>query len=102
VINIQHGGLCAFKHYRLAVGDGAVQQQRRIGHKRRDLVRRIGVFGIHLIGINRLRVEQRMRDHVLLAASVFDVLFQKLQVEQVNDTQTAAAHLVFIRRTDTT
>src|SRR5205814_1297723 len=52
------------------------------------------------VGIERFGVEQSMRDHVLLAHGIFDVSSQEFQIEQVSDAQAAAAHLVFVGRTD--
>ena len=41
-----------------------------------------------------------MRNHVLFAHRIFNVLSQQLQIEEIGNPQTASAHLVFIGRTD--
>ena len=101
MIDVEHGALRAFEHHRLAIGDGAVQQQRSVGHERSDAVGDLRIVGEHLVGIQRLAVEQGMRDGVLLAAGVLNVLLQQGLVEQVLHTQSAARHLVFVSGPDT-
>ena len=64
------------------------------------LRRGFGVLGVHLVGIERFGIEQRVRDHVLFAAGVFDVRFEQLQIEQVGHAQAAASHFVFVSGAD--
>ena len=59
-----------------------------------------GVLVVHLVGVERLGVEQGVRDRVLLAAGVLDVGLEQLEVEQVGDAQAAAAHLVLVGGAD--
>ncbi len=84
----------------LTIGDGVVQQQRGVGDEGRDAIGDLRVVGVHLVGVERLAVEERMRDGVLLAAGVLDVLLQQSLVEQVLHAQTAARHLVFVGGTN--
>ena len=100
MIDIQHGALRAFEDNRLSLRKSAVQQKSRVANKRRKLFGGIGIFAKHFIRIQRIGIKQRMRDHVLFAARVFDVRAQKYAVEQVSNAQTAAPHFVFIRWTD--
>ena len=51
-------------------------------------------------GIERLGAEERVRDGVLLVAGVFDVRAEQRGVEQVDDAQAAAVHLVLVGRAD--
>ncbi len=90
----------AFEQDGLTPSQSLVQQNRRVTDKRRDLLGRCGVLRVHFVGVERFGIEQRVRDHVLLAHRVFDVLFQKLQIEQIRYAKPAAAHLVFVGRTD--
>ena len=83
-----------------AIGDGAIQQQRGVGDERRHAIGDRRVVGEHLVRIERLAVEQRVRDGVLLAAGVLDVLLQQLLVQQVLHAQAAARHLVLVGGTN--
>ena len=100
MIDVEHCPLRAFEQNRLALRQRLIQQHCGIRHKRRNLSRRLRVFRIHLVGIERLGVEQRVRNHVFLAHRVFDMLLQQLQVKQIGDPQPAPPHLVLVCRTN--
>ena len=100
MIDVEHRALRAFKHHRLAVRDGLIQQQGSVGNERRHTIADGAILGEDLVRIQRLAVEQRVRDGVLLAAGVLDMLLQQRLVEQVLHAQAAARHLVFVGGTN--
>ena len=51
-------------------------------------------------GVEGLGAEERVGDGVLLVAGVLDVRAEQRGVEQVDDAQAAAVHLVFVGRAD--
>ena len=53
-----------------------------------------------MIGIQRVGAEERVRNRILLVAGILDVRLEQTAVEQVDDPQAAAMHLVFVRGTD--
>ena len=71
-----------------------------VGDKRAHLFGRCRIFLVHLFRIQRIGAKQGVGDGVLLAASRLDVLAKQRRVEQVDDAQSAARHLVFISRAD--
>ena len=77
-----------------------IQQQGGVGDEGSHAIGNGRVVGEHLVGIERLTVEERVRDGVLLAAGVLDVLLQQALVEQVLHAQAAARHLVLVRGTN--
>ena len=96
MINIKHGALRTFKHDRLALGESAVQQQRRVADKGSQLFGSFRIFAEHFVGIERFGIEQCVRDHIFFAAGVLDVRAQQRPIEQIGDAQSAASHFVFI------
>ncbi len=78
MIDIEHGPLRAFEHDGLALRDGFVQQERGIGNEGSNLFRGLRVLGVHAVGIERLGIEERVRDHIFFAASVLDGRTQQL------------------------
>src|SRR5205823_581953 len=60
------------------------------------------VLVVNLVGIERLSIEERVRNRVLFAAGVVDMRAQQLGVEQIDYAQAAALHLVLISRTNAT
>ena len=69
-------------------------------HEWRDFFGGVSIFGVHLVGIERFGVEERVRDHVFFADGIFDVFLEKLQVEKIGNAQAAAAHFVFVGGAD--
>ena len=59
-----------------------------------------GVLLVHLLGVEGLGAEEGVGDGVLLVAGVLDVGAEQRGVEQVDDAQTAAVHLVLVGRAD--
>ena len=61
--------------------------------KGRDFLCGLRVFRIHLVGVEGFGVEERMRDHVLFAHRILDMLLQQLQIEQIGDAKAATSIL---------
>ena len=59
-----------------------------------------GVLLVHLLGVEGLGAEERVGDGVLLVAGVVDVRAQERGVEQVDDAEAVAVHLVFVGGAD--
>ena len=72
------------------------KQDCRVADEGRNLLGRLRIFRVHLVGVERFGVEERVRDHVLFAHGILDVLLEQLQIEQIGHAQAAAAHLVFV------
>src|SRR5579864_802436 len=102
MIDVEHGALRAFKHDGLTIRNCTVQQHGRVRHEGSKFVRGLRILLIHFVRIKRLRVKQRVRNHILFATSVFDVLPEQIKVEQVDYAESPAASFVFIRRTNST
>src|ERR1700722_9968224 len=100
MIDIQHGALCAPEHYALSLTDGVVQEFRRVRDEGAYALCRLGILVVHLDRVQRVGPEQGMGDSIFLITGVFNVRLQQAAVQQINDAQAAAVHLVFIRRTD--
>ena len=100
MVDVEQRALRPFEHDLFAVVDGLVQQDGGIRHERRNLLGGARVLLVHGLGIERLGAEQRVRDGVLLVAGVLDMRAQQRRVQQVDDAQAAAMHLVFIRGAD--
>src|SRR6185437_3528973 len=100
VVDIEQRALGALEHHLVAGLDGVIQQHGGIGDEGRDLFRGAGVFVVDGLGIERFGAEERLRDGVLLIAGVVDVRAQQCGVEQVNDAEPAAVHLVLVGGAD--
>ena len=96
MVDVQHRALRSLEHQAVPFAQRPVQQQRRIGHERPNLLRCRRIFLVHLRGIERLRAEQRVRNRILLPACVLDVRLQQIRVQQIHHPQPVARHLVFI------
>ena len=73
MVDIRQRALGPFEHHLLAVLDRVIQQYRRIRHKRSDQLSHPRVLLVHLLRVQRLGPEQRVRNRVLLIAGVLDV-----------------------------
>ena len=71
-----------------------------VGGKRTDLFGGGGVLVVDFGGVERFGAEERMHDGVLFSAGGLDVRLEQRSVEQVDDAQPAARHLVFVGRAD--
>ena len=80
--------------------EGLVEHDGGVGDEGRDLLGGAGVLLVHLLGVERLGAEERVGDGVLLVAGVLDVRAQERGVEQVDDAEAAAVHLVFVGGAD--
>ena len=101
MIDVEHGSLRAFEHHRLALGQSpgstAAPCRRRMARSSRRLAHTRytscpASSGSELNSACAIMFFSRHR--------VLDVLLQQLQVEQVDDAQSAASHLVLVGRTD--
>ena len=79
MVDIEHGTLRAFKDDRLAFGQRAIQQERGVANEGPNLLGSVGIFAKHLVGIKRLRIEERVRDHVFFAARVINMRAEQRQ-----------------------
>ena len=100
MVDVEQCALRAFKHHVLAVVDGLVEHNGGVGHEGRDLLGCAGILLIHALGIERRGAKERGGDGVLLVARIFDMSPEQVVVQQIDDAEAAAVHLVFIRRAD--
>ena len=100
VIDVEHGALRAFEHHAAALGKNRVEQAAGVGDKGAHLFGRGGVLVVHFGGIERIGAEERVGDGVLLSAGCLDVGLEQRGMEQIDDAQAAAGHLVFVGRAD--
>ena len=100
MIDVEHRSLRAFEQNRFALASAWFSRTAVSQTNGAIFSAACAYSRIHLVGIERFGVEQRVRNHVLLAHGILDVLLQQLQVQQIGHAQAAAAHLVFVRRTD--
>ncbi len=100
VVDIEQRTLCALEHHLVAVAKRFVEHHGGVGYERSHLLGGAGVVLVHLLGIERLGAEESVSDSVLLVAGVLDVRAQQRGVQQIDNAQAAAVHLVFIRRAD--
>ena len=100
VVDVEHRSLCAFKHDAATFIDGFVQQVGRVGDERRDLFGGVRVLVVHLGRVERFGTEERISDGVLFVAGVFDVRLKQISVQQIDDAEAVAGHLVFIGGAD--
>ncbi len=82
------------------LGNDLVQQPAGVGDKRTHLFGGCRILLVHLFGIQRIGAEERMGNRILLGAGCLDVRLQERCVQQIDDAQPAARHLVFIRGAD--
>jgi len=100
VVDVEHRALRAFKHDAAAFVDGFVQQVGRVGDEGRNLLGGVRVLVVHFGRVERLGAEERIGDGVLLVAGVFDVRLEQVRVEQIDDAEAVAGHLVFVSGSD--
>ena len=100
MVDVEHGSLRALEHDAAAFGQNAVEQAAGIGDKRPDFLRRGRVFVIHFRGVERIGAEERVGDGVLFLAGGFNVRLEQRGMQQIDDAQAAARHLVFVGRAD--
>src|SRR5437016_3211466 len=97
MVNVQHRSLRALEDDGFSGSQCLVQQRCRVANKWSDLRRGLRVLLIHFVRIERLRVEECMRDHILLATGVFDMNLQQFEIEQIGNPEPTTPHLVFVR-----
>ena len=100
MVDVEHGALRAFEHHAAAFGQDAVEQTAGVGNQRANALRRRSVIVVHLRGIERVGAEEGVGDGVFFFAGGFNVRLEQRSIEQVDDAQAAACHLVFIGRAD--
>ena len=100
MVDVEQGALGAFEHDLFAVVDGLVEQHGSVGDEGGELLGGAGVLLVHLLGVERLGAEEGVGDGVLLVAGVVDVSAEERGVEQVDDAEAVAVHLVFVGRAD--
>jgi hypothetical protein len=96
VVDVEHRSLSALKHDTATVGDDLVEEIAGVGDEGTDLLGGLGVFVEHFGGVDGSAAEQRLGDSVLLLAGGFDVVLKDAGIEQIDDAQTTAGHLVFV------
>src|SRR6202034_2216122 len=94
--------LRALEHNASAVGNDVVEHAARVCDEGTNLFGCGRVFVVHLCGIERIGAEERVGDCVLFCAGGFNVGFKQRRLEQVDNAQTAASHLVFVGRANAT
>ena len=87
VVDIEQGTLGALKHHLLAVADGLVEEDGRVGDKGGKLLGGAGVVLVHLLGIEGLGAEEGVGDGVLFVAGVVDVGAEQMRVEEVHHSE---------------
>jgi hypothetical protein len=71
-----------------------------VGDERADALGRGGVIIVHFGGIERVSTKKRVGDGVFLFAGGFDVRFEQRCIEQIDDAETTAGHLVLVGGAD--
>ena len=101
VVDVEQRALRAFEHDLLAVARCASLSRTAVSVTKGAICSAsAGVLLVHLLGVERLGAEERVRDGVLLVAGVVDVRAQQRGVEQVDDAQAVAVDLVFVGGAD--
>ncbi len=100
VVDVEEGSLGALEHDLVAVLEGFIEHDGGIGDEGGDLLSGAGVVLVRLFGVEGLGAEQGVSDGVLLVAGVLDVSAEQRGVEQVDDAQTGAVHLVLVGGAD--
>ena len=81
-------------------GEDLVEQAAGVGDEGADLLGGGGVLVVHLCRVERVGAEEGVGDGVLFCAGGLDVRLEQRGVEQVDDAQAAAGHLVFVGGAD--
>lgn len=101
MVDVQQSALTALEEDDLARVDGVVQDQRRVGDVRLDLLRVLEHLLDDLPGLDRAPVEDLGQELVLLLQRRFDLLLQDGLVVEVLDADAHPVDLVGVGRADT-
>ena len=100
MVDVEECALGAFEHDVLAGVERVVEHVGGVGDEGRDLLGGADVVLVHLLGVEGLCAEEGVGDGVLLVAGVVDVGAEERGVEQVDDAQAVAMHLVLVGGAD--
>lgn len=102
MVDVEQRALTALEEDDLARVDGVVQDQRRVGDVRLDLLRVLEHLLDDLARLDRAPVEDLGEELVLLLQGRLDLLLQDRLVVEVLDANAHTVDLVGVRRTDAT